>query len=205
MLEHLKRRLHFAWRYWRGNVPWDSGVVPPEITAWIAAHPSQAGRALDLGCGTGTTAIYLAQQGWNVVGVDFVPAAIAQARDKAEQAGVAARTDFHTADVTRLDGLIAPTPPFDLVIDVGCLHGIVPEGRAAYANNVTRLTRPGAAYLLYAFEPYTRDNGQRRGISADEIRELFEPAFTIADITRGVEVTQPRSSAWYTLQRNDAP
>ena len=80
-----RRRLRFIWRYLRGDMPWDSGIVPPEIVAWVTAHGSEPGRAVDFGCGTGTTSVYLASLGWDVVGVDFAPNAITRARTRARR------------------------------------------------------------------------------------------------------------------------
>ena len=67
-------RWKFEWRYWRGTTPWDTNITPPEVKEFIAAAPP--GKALDLGCGTGTNAITLAQHGWQATGVDFAPKAI---------------------------------------------------------------------------------------------------------------------------------
>ncbi len=203
LLTSLRRRLHFTWRYLRGRTPWDSGIVPPEITSWIAAHEAAgrpAGRALDLGCGTGTTSVFLAEHGWTVTGVDFVPTAIRRARRKARRQGVAERATFVSADVSR-PALLEGSAPFDLVIDVGCLHSLRPNQRPGYAANVTRLAAPGATVLLYAFMPHTTDSGRRRGIDADGLRALLTPAFEIVAITLGEQATRPHPSAWYTLRR----
>jgi SAM-dependent methyltransferase len=198
----IRRRLKFAWLYRRGHTPWDSGIVPPEIVAWITAAESRGsppGRALDLGCGTGTNAIYLAAQGWQTVGVDYVPQAIRQARRKATLHRLAGSVTFAVADVSRRD-FLRDAPPFDLVIDIGCLHGLTPDQRASYAAHLIRLTRPGATFLLYAFLP-SAASGSRRGIDAAELTALLGPAFEIVDCVTGQDVTRPVGSAWYTLNR----
>src|SRR6266480_276486 len=75
--------------YRLGFTPWDSGIPPPELIAVIeGARRLPPGRALDLGCGTGTTAVYMASHGWQMTGVDFVPKAIRVARAKASVAGL---------------------------------------------------------------------------------------------------------------------
>src|SRR5438105_13059713 len=70
--------------YRLGLTPWDSGIPPPELIEVIeGARRLPTGRTLDLGCGTVTTTIYMATNGWQAIGVDFVPAEIRAARDKA--------------------------------------------------------------------------------------------------------------------------
>ena len=140
---NLMRRLSFMLWYYR-RPPWDSGIVPPEVRDFIQTHP--AGRALDLGCGSGTSSIALAQAGWNVTGVDFVPRAIRQARQKARAADL--EIDFRLADVTRLGSV--PTP-YDLVLDIGCFHGLSPTGKFAYLKQLEHLLNPGGTWLLYGF------------------------------------------------------
>ncbi len=132
------RRMSFNLWYFR-RPPWDTGITPPELMAFVASRPS--GRALDLGCGTGTNAITLAQYGWQVTGIDFAMKAIRLARRKAIKASVV--IDFHVGDVTRLEGI---TGLFDLVLDIGCFHSLTPEGKASLAAR-----HPGCSTLVVHF------------------------------------------------------
>jgi SAM-dependent methyltransferase len=199
MRDSLRRRLLFVWLYIRGNAPWDSGIVPPEIVAWVgrAARP---GRALDFGCGTGTTSLYLAERGWDVTGVDFAPNAIWRARRKAADRALAGCIHFQVGDVAR-DDFLRGAPPNDLLIDVGCLHGLRPDRRVPYAANAARLAAPGADYLLYAFMPHVSARGEQRGLTPDDVRALFAPSFEVLEVVEAEEATHPRPSAWYTLRR----
>lgn len=200
----LPRRFRFIWRYLRGDMPWDSGIVPPEITGWIAEYEAQGGvpgRALDVGCGTGTTSLFLAEHGWEVQGLDFAPNAIARARRKARAANLRGSVQFESADVSR-HALLADAAPFELVVDIGCLHGLTPDQRRGYAANLKRLTTPGATYLLYAFQPGLSRDGQRAiGIDRTGLDALLGPEFEVVDVVMSVDVTTPRASGWYTLRR----
>lgn len=188
------RSLFFEIRYLLGNAPWDTGVTPPEVVELVERRKMPPGRALDLGCGTGTHSLYLARHGWEVVGVDFSAVAIWRARRRARQAGLHIR--FYRADVTDLGFL---TGPFDLALDIGCLHGIPPERRGRYAAEVARLVRPGGLYMLYAFLPRP-DGPSGRGIAPEEVRHLFSPAFTVERREGGEDPSGSRS-AWYWLRR----
>ena len=141
--------------------PWDTNQTPPELYEFIAQHPP--GRALDLGCGTGTNMITLAQNGWQATGVDFVPKAIRTARKKAQRAGVQA--DFQVGDVTRLEGI---SGPFDLILDIGCFHSLNPQGMAAYREQVRRLLAPGGNFLVYLF---FRPQGATSKLSGSNLSE----------------------------------
>ncbi len=126
------RRLRFNLRYYR-NPPWDTGVSPPELMDFIKGYSmgSRPGRALDLGCGTATNVITLAQHGWQVTGVDFARIAIGMARRKARRAGV--KVDLRVGDVIQ-EGVADGA--YDLVLDIGCFHSLTPEGRVAYVRNL---------------------------------------------------------------------
>ena len=183
----MLRRLWFSAMYWSPRrPPWDTGVTPPELERFVASHPP--GRALDLGCGTGTNVVYLARHGWTAVGVDYAGRAIARARRRARAAGV--RCELYVADVTRLDFL---EPPFDLALDIGCLHSLAVGDRSRYAAGLARLVRPGGTYLLYAFAP----GGPATGLTREDVTATFSPAFRIVSVEEGTG----RPSAWYTLER----
>ena len=187
-------RFFFWWRYLRGHAPWDTGIAPPEVVALADQLPP--GRALDLGCGTGASSLYLASRGWSVTGVDFIPQAIRRARQKAQAAGLV--VDFHVADVTKLDFL---TGSFDLAVDVGCLHTLTPDQQRQYSDQLARLMRPGAIYTVYAF--YPRQFGSRFiGLTPEDLQQRFVPAFTVVSVVQG-KGAGPQS-AWYQLRRENS-
>ena len=203
----IRSQLRFTWRYLCGDAPWDHGTVPPEIAAWVAAREAAGdppARALDLGCGTGTSSLFLAAHGWNVTGIDFAPNAIPSARRKANRATLPGQITFRTGDVSRLDFLPAQ-PPFDLAVDVGCLHVVAPDQRLGYAAHLKRLMRPGATILLYAFMPHIGRSGRPAGIDPAEIEALFGLDFEIVAHVPGQDTARVRPSAWYTLRRVDRP
>jgi SAM-dependent methyltransferase len=171
---------------------WDSDVTPPEITSAIEQF-KQPGRALDLGCGTGTNSIYLAQHDWQVTGVDFSPKAIELAHDKAQRAGV--NVDFYLGDVSRLDFL---SKPFDLILDIGCLHGLNRESRARYAEQLRRLTRPGSKFLLFGFMRPAFFGSYH--VTPEETRALFEPAFAFNSMWPAPQRDR-QDVVWYDLTR----
>ncbi len=182
-------RLFYSFYYWFTRPPWDTNITPPELVDLIETQKLPAGRALDLGCGTGTNTIYLAKHGWEAVGVDFVGKAIGTAKRKAQAAGVAIQ--HFQADVTNLDFL---DPPFNLVLDIGCFHNLSAGQRALYISGVERLLRPGGIFLCYAFKP----EAGLGGISVDEMQQLFSRQFKCEKVEHG----QGMPSAWYTFTRN---
>ena len=185
------KRWLFEWRYWRGRTPWDTHVTPPEVIEFLAS--TLPGRALDLGCGTGTNAMTLAQHDWQVTGVDFVAKAIRSARRKARRAKLA--IDFRLGDVTDLSDLAGP---YDYVLDIGCLHALDPPGQQKYASGLARLVRPAGQYMLYSW--LLRDwCGTSRGLSAEQVNALFAPAFRVTRTVVGEE--RGSGSAWHWLVR----
>jgi SAM-dependent methyltransferase len=188
-------RWFFDFMYRFRHPRWDTGITPPEVISIVQGGNVKTGRALDLGCGTGTNSIYLAQKGFHVVAVDFSAKAIEIARGKARQAGAA--IDFYLNDVTQLDFV---REPFDLVLDVGCFHGLDDSARKRYASNLVRLTCPGSIFLLYAFDHRTSLFG-RVGATSEQIGELFHPCFNLTRVDHGMDHGD-HSSTWYLLTRN---
>ena len=117
-------------------------------------------RVLDIGCGLGDNAVYLAKNGHTVTGLDISPTALKTAEQRAKDAGVDVK--FAVADSTKLDGY---TDAFDTVIDSGLFHSLDDNGRRSYAAAVHRATRPGATLLLSCFSdanPVDEENRDRR-------------------------------------------
>ena len=190
----LLRRLAFNFRYF-GSPPWDTGVSPPELLVFIHSHP--AGRALELGCGTGTNVITLARHGWSVVGVDFAIPAIRIARRKVIQAGIPAV--LYIGDVTRLEHI---TGTFDLILDIGCFHGLSLAGRQTYLNNVERWLSPQGVFIVYAFlKPDPSSEGI--GLTSNDLEEINR-RFTLVERVLGTDHNQ-RPSAWLTIQKKQNP
>lgn len=194
----------FAIRYEEGRVPWSDPTPPPEVVALAANIPP--GRALDVGCGFGRAVIYLAARGWSAVGVDFVPQAIAEAQRRAAAAGVADRAVFYVASATELAFL---APPFDLIIDVGCMHSFTEGMLAGYREEIARLLRPGGRYVLFAHlrdaTEQERDDGPR-GIAEAAIHDLLGEAFLLERVEYGVtqvEDRPPWNSGWFWFRRNE--
>ncbi len=179
------------------KTPWDTGITPPEIVAMIASGKVPIGRALDLGCGTGTNAIYLARQGFEVTGIDVSRRAIALARRKARAAQLADRVRFERGDVTQMQHYTI-SHSVDFACDIGCFHNLNMEARRRYVSALTELLKPGAIYMLYAFEP----QADRRGVALDEIAALFDPAYRLETLRRGSDRAR-RGSAWYTLIKRE--
>ena len=163
--------------------------------AFISA--TAPGKALDLGCGTGTNAITLARHGWQVTGVDFAEIAVRKARRKAGRAGL--QIEFFTSDVTNLWML---SRPFNYVLDIGCLFSLSAAARVKYARELFRLTEPKGIFMLYAWLPRQWE-GKTVGINPEEVELLLSPGFTKVRTVIGEESGHP--SAWYWFERNPLP
>jgi SAM-dependent methyltransferase len=158
MSSKIARWLHFNLRY-LGQPPWDTGVSPPELIAYL--QKATPGRALDVGCGTGTNLLSMASFGWTVVGIDLAWLSVLKARAKLKKAGFAGRV-IH-GDVS---GKLDPGAGFDLILDIGCYHSLNHEEREAYHQNLARWLGFGGTYLLYAH--LTTSAGDAHGISDDD-------------------------------------
>jgi SAM-dependent methyltransferase len=185
------RRLQFdLWYVFRA--PWDSGISPPELLDYMTTHP--AGRAIDLGCGSGTNVITLASQGWKVTGIDYAPRTIRIARRKLRKAGLQATLAI--VDVCRMDSIDGP---FDLALDLGCFHGL--QDRAGYLRNLKRVLNPGGHWLLYGFlNPGRATAG--RGLSESDLALLASSGLRLLSRKDGLD-KRGWASAWFLFQ-NDA-
>jgi SAM-dependent methyltransferase len=162
-----------------GFTPWDGhpqSVALRELIEGTDALPT--GSALDVGCGTGDSSIYLARHGWQVTGVDFTPKALEQARAKARAAD--AVIDFVHADVTHL-GQAGINGPFQVIVDNGCFHGMSDGDRDLYVKEISAVAAPGARLLMIAFKPSGRFGPA--GVDQTEIERRFTPAWALISAT----------------------
>jgi cyclopropane fatty-acyl-phospholipid synthase-like methyltransferase len=185
------------------KTPWDTGVTPPEIVSMIESGKVPIGRALDLGCGTGTNAIYLAQRSFTVTAIDASRRAIALAKRKTRSAQLTDRVRLERGDVTLMRRWVLGQS-IEFACDIGCFHNLKAEARQRYVAALTGVLKPGAIYMLYAFEP----QADRRGVALEEIAALFDPAYRLDAMRRGADRGGSdgigRGSAWYTLIKRDA-
>jgi cyclopropane fatty-acyl-phospholipid synthase-like methyltransferase len=171
----FSRQLLFKTFYRLGFVPWDGHPLATSLQELVQGDGALApGTALDLGCGTGDSSIYLARHGWRVTGVDFVAKAVDKASAKAEANKVA--VNFARADVTRLSSE-AVGSNFGLIVDNGCLHGMSTEDRDAYVREVTAVAAGDARLLLVEF--ITDGSYVVPGIDPDEVERRFAADWTL--------------------------
>lgn len=164
-------------RYETGDLPWDSGVPAPELQQVIERHGIAPGRALELGCGTGTNAIWLARQGFDVTALDLSAAAIEQAKSKAASAGVTVRWV-----VSAVEDFGEGEAPFDFLFDRGCYHCCRRVDLEGYLNTHRRVTHPGSLCLVLAGSVHeTSDSGIPR-VAEDELRTEFAGLYDILDL-----------------------
>ena len=164
--------------------PWDTKAPKENVIAWHEAGLVH-GEVLDIGCGLGDNAIYLATQGHSVTGLDISPTALITAERRAKDAGVDVR--FAVADATELDGY---ADAFDTVIDSGMYHCLDDDGKRSYAAAVHRATRPGATLLLGAFSDANAQDREwsRPMVTEQTLREPWAmPGWTITSL----EVASP--------------
>jgi len=185
--------------YASGFMPWDSDEPDPALVATVEGGTISAGRTLEVGCGTGTNALWLAARGFDVLGVDVSPLAIDRARAKLGDAASACR--FEVCDFLT----DPPQGVFDFVLDRGCFHAFdAPEVRARFAALVAGVLAPGGLWLslIGSTEGGSRDTGPPRR-SARDIASAVEPALEIVELRAihfDLHVEVP-PAAWLCLSR----
>ncbi len=185
-------KLLFSFAYWFQKPRWDTNVTPPEVVEHFKTLPNH-GHALDIGCGTGTNCIYMAQHGWQVTGIDFVNKAIRTAQKKIHEANLDSQVNLILGDVTQMTQY--SIKPAQYALDMGCFHGLPPEGRTSYVAALSTLLEPEAMYMLLAHQP-GKNHGQNIGVDIPEIRERFSDDFKIIYYE---EDSKPQ--LWYWLQK----
>jgi len=178
------------------EIPWNVETPPQLLVELIDKGIVKPCKAIDLGCGAGNYAVYLASRGFDVTGVDFSPEAIKIAKQNAKKKGV--QCDFYVVDI--VSELTDLNQTWDFAYDWGVLHHIFPQYRLQYVQNVYQILNPHAKYLSVCFsekdttfEGYGKYRKTPSGSllyfsSEDELRKLFSLYFKILDL-KTVEIT----------------
>jgi cyclopropane fatty-acyl-phospholipid synthase-like methyltransferase len=194
----MKSFYNITYRHFRA--PWDIGPRK-ELVELVESGRLKPCRAIDLGSGTASNCVFLAQHGFDVTGVDFSQAAVELGRKRAAEAGVT--VNFIRDDLTDLRHV---NGTFDLLVDYGTLDDLKPKQRELYMRNVLPLTHPGSLFLLYCFEwnPrwWERPFFYSLACEPGEIERRFGPYFEIECYTRSVDYLQwPAGQAVYLMTR----
>jgi SAM-dependent methyltransferase len=170
-------RERFNELYENGSPAWVIGEPQPTIVALEQAGLIQ-GRVLDPGCGLGEHTILLTTLGYDVLGVDYVPAAVDQARANAAAKGVDAR--FEVADAMQL----AAQPAYDTIVDSALFHVFSDDAdRARYVSSLHSALRPDGLLHVLALSDAGRGFGPQ--VSEAQIRTAFADGWELEalDIT----------------------
>ena len=163
--------------YRDGNLPWDTGRTSSELQRVFSRNTIQPCRTLELGCGTGTNSVWLAQQGFEVTGIDVAPLAVEQANKRAQAAGV--QVHFVVADVLQLPDLDGP---FAFFFDRGCYHAVRRSAPQQYAPAVARQLASGGRGLILAGNAREPHDPGPPVVTEEQIRDELGVAFQILDL-----------------------
>jgi SAM-dependent methyltransferase len=159
-------------RYRDHDTPWDTGYPSTELQRSLAERKLPPCRALEVGCGTGTNLIWLAQEGFDCTGIDLSPRAIEQARLKATAAGV---------NVRLVIGDVCAPPdlgePFEFVFDRGCYHAVRRNDVAPFLRAMESWTAPGAQGLVITGNAKSDRKNGPPVVTEEEIRAELGSVF----------------------------
>lgn len=213
-------REHWEARYTEPDLPWDSGITPPEVIEFWGSSLGQSlpkvGKVLDIGCGTGTNLAFLAALGHVATGVELSGNALAIAAERHQ------KLDCHLRQrISTIQGSAAAIPcrgaNFDYILDIGCLHGIPSQERLGYARGVVENLRSGGYYQLYGFDRTEADSPSEgadasqnikrqtahaemgRGLGKDEVETLLRPTMTVVSIIQANP--NPKPCRWYLFRK----
>jgi cyclopropane fatty-acyl-phospholipid synthase-like methyltransferase len=173
MAEQLPGRERFQQAY-EGKAPWDIGK-PQRVFIEIADLIT--GSVLDVGCGTGENALFLAERGHRVTGIDFLEKPIAEAKTKAQARGLQAT--FLVMDALHLDDI---PEVFDSVIDCGLFHVFSDEDRQRYVQGLASVVKPGGSLIVLCFSDKEPPGDGPRRVSQQDLKDVFVEGWQIESI-----------------------
>lgn len=170
MQNHPTAHAGFTKIYAESNPPWDTGKPQPPF---IAVANKIVSPVLDAGCGTGNAALYFAERGYEVTGIDFIEEAIRRARAKCTDRGLSAT--FLVMDAMTLADW---DKRFASVIDSGLFHIYAGDERRRYVQGLAHVTQPGGRLFLFTFTEKAREGG----VSQQELRTTFADGWEVESI-----------------------
>ncbi len=171
------------------GVPFFIDAPDENLATWVEEGRLPSGRVLELGCGPGRNAVYLASRGFAVDAVDLSSVAIQWAQERAQTRGLSINWRCESI----IDMVYEPGS-YDLIYDSGCLHHITPHRRFTYLALVVRALKPGGLLGLTCFNPAMGHTGSEWDVyrtgklggglsfSAELLRALFEPCFEFLEL-----------------------
>jgi cyclopropane fatty-acyl-phospholipid synthase-like methyltransferase len=158
---------------YRGTPPWDIGRPQKEFTE-LVRHGEITGSVLDIGCGSGDNALFFAQEGFEVWGIDSSPLAIRKAEEKGAQRGLTVHfLVLNALELTRLNRT------FDTASDSGLFHTLSDEDRPLFAKSLAAVLSPKGTYFMLCFSDREPGGYGPRRITEREIRETFSDGWLI--------------------------
>jgi SAM-dependent methyltransferase len=174
----MNRDLEWQRRYEENDTPWDKGAPAPALAGFLLRQPL-TGRVLVPGCGRGHDVQALAEAGATVVGLDFSPLAVKQAKELAANAPYAGRIEFVLGDFFKLPPAFAGS--FDWMVEHTCLSAIEPHLRPDYVRSAAYALKPGGKIFGIFFTNPDVETGPPFRISKEELSALLDPHFTLLE------------------------
>ena len=178
---------------YQGSPPWDIGRPQKEFVELIRKG-EVTGSVLDIGCGTGEHALFFAEEGYEVWGVDSAPLAIGKAKEKAAARGLKVQfLVLNALELTRLNR------KFDTAIDSGLFHTLSDEDRPVFVNNLATVLSPSGKYFMLCFSEMEPAGYGPRRITKQEIQDSFRDGWSINYIRPAIFESRTRAEgprAW---------
>jgi methyl halide transferase len=164
--------------YQQNDTPWDLGKVAPPFVSLLKQRQADLppGKMAVLGCGYGHDAAFFGQQGFDVMGFDYVPEAIAGAQERYGQWAT-----FQQKDIFYIEPEL--NEQFDYVLEHTCFCAIVPALRQEYVSVAHRLLKPKGRFIGLIWADVPHESGPPFASTTDEIKTLFEPQFRVDEIS----------------------
>jgi 2-polyprenyl-3-methyl-5-hydroxy-6-metoxy-1,4-benzoquinol methylase len=172
------QKFYFDLSYKFGFAEWDVNKAQPDLINLVKQGKINGQKILDIGCGSGDNAIYLAKQGFEVTGIDYAKKGIQLAKSRAEKSHTS--VDFLVGDAFNLSWL---NYQFDTVIDYGLYHNIPLEKLDKYLSSVEQVIKPNGLFIIQSFgENAPKSNFGPRQVTENELKNVFKDRWQIQEI-----------------------